>query len=319
MGRCLVTGANGFIGSSILSKINSSDHIFIGLSSSIVAPSIINCDLFNKEKLRRALINVDCIIHCAGYISSERMETSKEVEKHWHINYEGSKNLLDIACDLGVKQFINLSSVKVMGNVGEFCANESYCGEPKTSYAKSKLAFERILSRYSAERKISAVNLRLSMVYGRGSKGNLTKMIKAVKSGIFPPIPETGNHRSLIHVDDVVRAVKLVLFNSKANGSSYILTGPTSPSGRQLYNSIRVALNLSPLHFCLPATLLWSIAWLCEILQYLFLKKLPYNIDALERLLRSEWYSSKKIEDELGWIAEVNLDAGLKESLNFSE
>lgn len=317
MPRILVTGANGFIGSSILSKINSSDHIFIGLSSSILAPSIINCDLFNKEKLRQALINVDCIIHCAGYISSGRMETSKEAEKHWHINYEGSKNLLDIACELGVKQFINLSSVKVMGNVGESCVNESYSSEPITSYAKSKLAFEHILTRYSAEGKISVVNLRLSMVYGRGSKGNLTKMIKAIKSGLFPPIPETGNHRSLIHVDDVVRAVKLVLFNSKANGSSYILTGPTSPSGRQLYNSIRAALNLSPLDFWLPVTLLWSIAWLFEMLQYLFLKKLPYNIGVVERLLRSEWYSSKKIEDELGWIAEVNLDEGLKESLDF--
>lgn len=312
MGRCLVTGANGFIGSSILSNINSSDHIFIGLSSSILAPSIINCDLFDKEKLRQALINVDCIIHCAGYVSADRMETNKEVEKHWHINYEGSKNLLDIACDLGVKQFINLSSVKVMGKVGESCVNESYSGEPITSYAKSKLAFEQILARYSAEEKISTVNLRLSMVYGRGSKGNLTKMIAAVKSGFFPPIPETWNHRSLIHIDDVVRAVKLVLFNSKANGSSYILTGPTSPSGRQLYNSIRAALNLPPIDFCLPATLLWSIGWLCEMLQYLFLKKLPFNLDVLDRLLRSEWYSSKKIEDELGWIAEVNLDEGLK-------
>ena len=52
------------------------------------------------------------------------------------------------------------------------------------------------------------VNLRLAMVYGAGGRGNLERMGRLVRRGLFPPLPETGNRRSLIHVDDVVDVMR---------------------------------------------------------------------------------------------------------------
>lgn len=53
------------------------------------------------------------------------------------------------------------------------------------------------------------VNLRLAMVYGAGGRGNLERMARLIRCGLFPPLPETGNHRSLVHVDDVVSVMRL--------------------------------------------------------------------------------------------------------------
>ena len=47
------------------------------------------------------------------------------------------------------------------------------------------------------------------MVYGPGGRGNLERMAALVRRGWFPPLPETGNRRSLVHVSDVVAAIRL--------------------------------------------------------------------------------------------------------------
>lgn len=54
------------------------------------------------------------------------------------------------------------------------------------------------------------VNLRLAMVYGRGGRGNLERMARGIRADWFQPLPETGNRRSLVHVDDVVAAMRLI-------------------------------------------------------------------------------------------------------------
>ena len=47
------------------------------------------------------------------------------------------------------------------------------------------------------------------MVYGAGAKGNMPKMLQAVSRHRFPPVPEVGNRRSMVHVSDVIRAAVL--------------------------------------------------------------------------------------------------------------
>ncbi len=54
------------------------------------------------------------------------------------------------------------------------------------------------------------VNLVLSMVYGYGGRGNIERMARGMRAGWFPPLPETGNKRSLVHVDDIISAIRRV-------------------------------------------------------------------------------------------------------------
>ncbi len=67
---------------------------------------------------------------------------------------------------------------------------------------------QRVARSRSARRQrygFHACVLRLPLVYGRGIKGNLLRMIEAIDLRRFPPLPETGNRRSVVHVDEVVQ------------------------------------------------------------------------------------------------------------------
>ena len=80
--------------------------------------------------------------------------------------------------------------------------------------------------------------VRPSLVYGPGVKGNLQLMLSAVKKGWLPPLPETGNKRSMIHVDDLVKAILLVSKYDCTNGEIYIATDGRPYSSREIYETI---------------------------------------------------------------------------------
>ena len=156
-------------------------------------------------------------------------------------------------------------------------------------------------------------NLRLAMVYGSGGRGNLERMGRLVKRGLFPPLPETANHRSLVHVDDVVAAIRLVADDPRASGRTYIVASHAAPSGRELFDALRSTLEMPRCSWEVPAFLLRFAATGGDALEMLTRRRMPFDSETLDRLLGSAWFSPARIERELGWRAKVSLAAGLAE------
>jgi nucleoside-diphosphate-sugar epimerase len=138
-------------------------------------------------------------------------------------------------------------------------------------------------------------------------------MGKLVQRGLFPPLPETGNHRSLVHGDDVVAALRLVAADDRANGRTYIVAAPEAPSGRQLYDGLRMALGMPRCTWAVSERVLRLAARLGDGMEVITRRRLPLDSEALERLLGSAWYSPARIERELGWRARMSLADGLRE------
>jgi nucleoside-diphosphate-sugar epimerase len=136
-----------------------------------------------------------------------------------------------------------------------------------------------------------------------------------IGKGLFPPLPETGNRRSMIHVDDVVNAMICVADAPQAAGKIYILAGDDAPSGRALYDALRSAMALDRVTWSVPKALLRTAAQAGDIAGRLLRRRMPLDSEVLDRLLKSAWYSSEKIRRELGWHPKVNLRDGLKEML----
>ncbi len=214
-----------------------------------------------------------------------------------------------------MKRFVFLSSVKAMAEAGEACVDENFPGQPEMAYGQSKLAAERAVLEAGLRYGMHVVNLRLAMVYGAGGRGNLERMGRLVKRGVFPPLPETGNHRSLVHVDDVISAMRLVADDDRANGRTYIVAGREAPSGRGLFDALRQAQGLPPCNWSVPASVLSLAAKLGDGLEKLAGRRLPLDSEVVDRLLKSAWYSPARIERELGWRARVSLMDGLSEML----
>jgi len=308
----LITGSTGFIGRRLL---RSGDRALVRSVSLLPNSSIaVVGDLLDPSSLAKACEGVECIFHCAGYAHAF---TSSDPDAHWRINFEGTRNLLNAAANAGVKRFVFLSSVKAMAEPNDACADEDWCGEPLTPYGRAKKAAEEAVLEAGAKYGMHVVNLRLAMVYGHGGRGNLERMARGIRAGWFPPLPETGNRRSLVHVDDVVAALRLVAESPAANGKTYIVADAQTYSGREIYDAIRDALGKKPVRWRVPSVLLRMGGLLGDGAEGLLRRPLPLNSEVVDRLLGSACYSPARIERELGWRAQIGLTEGVREMLGY--
>lgn len=294
-GTALITGATGFIGRRMLRP---GERALVRGSD---LPDTVAGDLLDLRSLEAACSDMTTVFHCAGYAHAF---TTSDPEVHWRVNFEGTRNLVTAAGEAGVRRFVSLSSVKAMAEPGEECVDEDWPGEPVSPYGKAKRAAEDAVLEAGAKYGMHVVNLRLAMVYGHGGRGNLERMAKVIRAGWFPPLPETGNRRSLVHVDDVVEVMRLVAERPEANGRTYIVADPHAYSGREIQDAIRAVLRAPTLRWSIPAGVLHVAGRLNGRLG-----------EIVDRLIGSACYSPARIERELGWRAKVGLEAGLREML----
>ena len=292
----LVTGATGFIGKRLVAP---GDRALVRREVGF-APEVVG-GLEDTEALARACAGVETVFHCAGLAEAS---AHSDVRGHWRVNFEGTRNLVEASGRTGVRRFVFFSSVKAMAEPGEDCVDEDWPGEPATAYGRSKRAAEEAVLEAGAKYGMHVVNLRLVPVYGRGGGGNLARLARGLRAGWFPRLPETGNRRSLVHVEDVVEAARLVATRPEANGRTYIVAHPEPVSTAALCAAI-CAIPPAP-------TFSWSLpAWPLRAAGRLH----PRLQEIRERLLGSACYSPARIERELGWRARVGLEEGLREML----
>ncbi len=281
-----------------------------------VGPDEFEGDLADSTALAAACAGVTTVFHCAGHAHAFGALSEADEARHWQVNFEGTRTLAEAAGRAGVARFVFLSSVKAMGEPDQACIDEDWPVSPQSAYGCAKRAAEDALLAAGERYAMQVTNLRLAMVYGAGGRGNLERMATLVRRGFFPPLPETANRRSLVHVSDVVAVMRRVAADARAAGRTYIVAHPETPSGRGLYDALRVVLGLAPVGWAVPRMALAALARGGDLIESLAGRRVPLDSEALERLLGSACYSPARIEAELGWRAEVGLIDGLREMLD---
>jgi UDP-glucose 4-epimerase len=293
MRRVFITGAFGFIGGRLLNAIDSPIRILSRIERSNY--DIVVCDFEKNNIPNNALEDVDTVFHLAGFAHDMR-DASEVVDLYYKVNVSATVQLAELAVKAGVKRFVFVSSVKAGGPPAfGVCASDSDQGVPEGVYGKTKREAELKLLKIGKESGMHVSIIRPSLVYGPNVKGNLKLMLSGVDGGWFPPLPETGNRRSMIHVDDLVRAILLVAEDKRANGEIFIATDGAPYSSREIYNAMCSVAGKSIPKWSVPKTL-FDIASLSS-------PRIKYKIN---KLLGDECYSSVKLE-ALGFKAEKYL------------
>ena len=290
-----VTGGSGFIGQRLVSALKQSDSEIRFLSRKCQFEDAVVCDLHSEVIPDHALNNVNTVFHLAGFAHDMR-NANKIADLYYKVNVSATVQLANLAVKSGVKRFVFVSSVKAGGNppLGT-CVNEKDQKNTKDVYGKTKREAELALLKIGKESGMHVSIIRPSLVYGPNVKGNLKLMLSGIKKGWFPPLPETGNRRSMIHVDDLVRAILLIVEDKRANGEIFIATDGTPYSSREIYNAMCSVAGRSTSKWSVPKTL-FDLASLASPL-------IKYKIN---KLLGDECYSSAKLE-ELGFKAKKSL------------
>ena len=281
-----VTGGSGFIGQRLVAALKQSGGEIRVLSREKHSDyDAIICDLQSEVIPDQALNNVNTVFHLAGFAHDMR-DASKIADLYYKVNVSATVQLANLAVKSGVKRFVFVSSVKAGGNppLGT-CANEKDQKNTEDVYGKTKREAELKLLEIGQVSGMHVSIIRPSLVYGPDAKGNLQLMLSGIKAGWFPPLPETGNRRSMIHVDDLVQAILLVSEDKRANGEIFIATDGTPYSSRDIYNSMcGVTGKLIPK---------WSVPKILFDIASLVSPRIKYKIN---KLLGNECYSSAKLE-----------------------
>ncbi|QCR31885.1 NAD-dependent epimerase/dehydratase family protein [Lysinibacillus sp. SGAir0095] len=193
----------------------------------------------------------DVVIHVAGIAHIK--ETKENAEIYYKVNRDLAYEVAQKAKVEGVEQFIFFSSMSVYGiESGVIDKNSSV--QPKSNYGKSKLQAEELL--LSIEESFFRVAiLRPPMIYGKGCKGNYTKLGKFAL--IAPIFPDIENKRSMIFIYNLCEFVRLLIDNFDS--------GVYFPQNRDYVKTSNMVELIAETH----GKKIWKIKFLNPIVYYL--------------------------------------------------
>ena len=170
------------------------------------------------ELLRDA--HIDVIVHCGA--KSIVAESSKHPKRYFANNVQASLNLLDAACNVGVKRFLFASSAAVYGAPTSSTISETTALNPVNPYGATKVAFELALRAYAEAHEMRAISLRYFNVAGSTERVRerhdpethlLPRLLHAMETeasvelyGNDYATPDGSALRDYVHVADVAAA-----------------------------------------------------------------------------------------------------------------
>jgi nucleoside-diphosphate-sugar epimerase len=294
----LITGANGFLGKFIKSKLNNLRVDFKTTSRSAGDKSDFLVSIDESTNWRYILKDCDVIIHLAARVHKMHDDSLNPLLEFRRVNTAGTLNLARQAISAGVKRFIFVSSIKVNGEESEYTYSESTYPTPSDSYAISKWEAEKGLLELCLDSSMEVVIIRPPLIYGPGVKANFASMIKWVKKGLPLPFGAIQNKRSLVAVENLVDFILLCADKSKspkAANQTFLISDGLDISTTELLNNIRLAYGIKI--SLIPVPERW--------LKFTF--SLLGKSDYSSRLLGSLTVDISKARNLLGWEPKIDM------------
>ena len=305
--KALVTGATGFIGSQLIKALENNGYSLRILSRNNSSEyDTVICDLGSEEIPESALDSIDIVFHLAGY-SHDLVSNPIKDKIYYDVNVKATVDLLNIAVKKKVKKFIYISSVKAGGMIDKKkCMTEKDQGTPDDIYGATKREAEIEVLKIGKTHNMHVSILRPALVYGVKMKGNLAIMFNGIKSGWFPPLPETYNKRSMICIKDLVDVILLIASDGRTNGRIYIATDGHQYSSRDIYKALCFATGKNVPIWVTPKFVFFLLARIGDIVKYI-----PFNSHRYKKIFDSECYSSLELYN-LGFKPKYDLFSYLK-------
>lgn len=291
--RVALTGATGFIGQNLLSALDKSGCPTRALTRRARTGSgsvtWIHGDLENTQPLDKLVSDCTAVIHCAGTVRGNSLQDFLEV------NLKGTENLLAAAGkQTPPPRFLLISSIAAR-----------YPDYSWYSHSKSMAEALLMSDKYAG---IPRTIYRPTAVYGPGDR-EMRPLFRLMRRGFLfgPRIP--GNRISLIHVDDLVRAILQWLQAENAQGTFELDDGATGGYTWKDITAIACATWQRPVtHIQVPVTLLRSIAHINLLLARTFRYRAMLTPGKVNEITHENWVcDNTPLTNALGWKPEITL------------
>ena len=295
----LITGAAGFLGSHLAKKLAEENRVIaVDIANNLpqdikeslkfyevdIADPDIIAEVFRKERPQT-------VYHLAGPISLRREIDDPLFKKS--LNILGNlSTILNCCTKYEAEKIIFFSSGgAIYEEARTIPTPENYPAHPASLYGLANLIIERYIKSYQQKYGLSFTFLRFGNVYGprQWENGIIPSIIIKVLKGESPVIYGKGNQtRDFIFVDDAITAALLAIKDNK--NQIYNVGSGKEININEIFNKITKILHkkIEPVYN-------------------------PSKIDEVER----SCLDSTKIKKELEWKPKINIDQGLKKTIDW--
>jgi len=300
--KVLVTGGCGFIGSHVVDKLLDSGHEPIVIHRPTCNSrnlkdkkdvKLYDCDVRDISKIGHIIKDVDSIVHMAALINVD--ESIESPLQYYDINVKGMLSLLELVRK-HKKRLIYFSTCEVYGHIPEGKANEGHQTNPRSPYAASKLAAEKLGMVYYYTHKVPITVIRNFNCFGPRQSATkygavIPKFIKTVLNDEPPTIFGDGlQTRDYVYVTDTAEGIKNVVERRDLDGEIINFATGVDYSVRDIAKKI-IKISGKDME--------------------------PKFIDARAGELKRSVGDSSKALKLLGWKPKVDFDEGLKRTIEW--
>ncbi|WP_316346892.1 sugar transferase [Desulfuromonas acetoxidans] len=304
--KVLITGASGFIGGSLISRLSCEQQFLpiAGVRKKAICKKVesrILGDFHDLKGLRiECLEDIQVIIHAAAFVHFPKNEMKDSQLKYQKINVEATLHLASQAAVSGVKRFIFISTIGVNGDVSYIPFSEEDEPAPVGVYAQSKFEAEQGLIQIAKNSDMDVVIIRPPMVYGLNAPGSFGKLLRVVQKGVLLPLGAVNNRRSFVGIDNLVDFIVTCIDHPAAANQIFVVADGVDLSTTDLLQKIARAMQQPSRLIPVPSYLL---SWGARLLG----KRV-----VAQSLLESLRVDISKARNLLGWEPPVSVDEGLR-------
>ncbi|MGC6482598.1 MAG: NAD-dependent epimerase/dehydratase family protein [Synechococcus sp.] len=231
MTRIAVTGATGFVGRSLVARLQHESVDVLALTRSRpagVSPintSFVSCDYFDTPSLADLLSTCDVVVHLAALAHNVSRSSSAYVMNDYRrANCASLVSVARAASQAGVSRLVFVSSIGVNGSATDGTPfTEADQPLPSEPYAVTKLEAERALEEELRDSLTDWVVLRPPLIYGPGCPGNLERLIRLTSSAPLLPFGSVNSLRTLISIDNLIDAILIAAHHTAVSRRVFVV------------------------------------------------------------------------------------------------
>jgi UDP-glucose 4-epimerase len=311
--KVLVIGGAGFIGGYVVSELLKTEVSTVIIYDNFARGKMGNieesledkrCSLFplggdirEIDILNKAMEGVDYVFHLAAMWLLHCKDFPRTA---FHVNIEGTFNVLEACVNNKIKKLIYSSSASVYGDAVELPMTEDHPFNNRNFYGSTKIAGEAMCTAYHDRYGLDIIGLRYMNVYGPGQdqhaaySGVVPIMLNKIEAGEQPQINGDGSQAyDFIYVEDVARC-NLAAVESTVKFGYYNVGSEVQTSIKELCDTI---LDLKGSN--------------------LTVKYLPYSADDARQLVQNRIGSRENAEKDLKFKFNYSVREGLQKLIDW--
>jgi UDP-glucose 4-epimerase len=214
---------------------------------------------------------------------------------------------------------VHFSTISVYGpSFGRLPFTEVSPLNPQSLYAETKQQSEEGIRKIFQDgpRSSSFVILRLAAVYGPRLQGNYRTLVKALRLGLFWPIGSGRNRRTMIFIDDLVRAALAAAQHPKAAGQVFNVTDGQIHTFNDVLTAMAGAMGKSPPSLFLPYKPMRTISVVTDQLTQTLRLPVPRLGPLVDKMIEDVAASGEKLMCDLSFYPQCDLGNGWKMALS---